>query len=94
MHEYEFSELTPEILDLSKLCMNTSQIDPDLYQKYDVKRGLRDISGQGVLAGLTEIGEIMAYDMVDGNMVPCQGKLYYRGYEIRDLVSGFVSEKR
>ena len=94
MHKNEFAELTPEILDLSKLCVETSQIDTALYQKYDVKRGLRDINGQGVLAGLTEIGEICAYDMKDGKMAPCEGRLYYRGCEIRDLVNGFVTEKR
>ena len=50
-----YSEITPEILDLSRLSEETSQINAELYKKYDVKRGLRDISGQGVLAGLTEI---------------------------------------
>lgn len=70
-----YSEITPEILDLSRLSEKTSQINTELYKKYDVKRGLRDISGQGVLAGLTEIGEIHAYDMVDGKLVPCEGKL-------------------
>ena len=65
-----YSEITPEILDLSRLSEKTSQINTELYKKYDVKRGLRDISGQGVLAGLTEIGEIHAYDMVDGKLVP------------------------
>lgn len=89
-----FSELTPEILDLSKLCSKSDQINEELYRKYDVKRGLRDISGQGVVAGLTEIGEIHAYDIADGQMVPCEGQLFYRGYEIRELVDGFISENR
>ena len=89
-----YSEITPEILDLSRLSEKTSQINTELYKKYDVKRGLRDISGQGVLAGLTEIGEIHAYDMVDGKLVPCEGKLFYRGMDIEELVRGFVSEGR
>ena len=82
-----YSEITPEILDLSRLSEKTSQINTELYKKYDVKRGLRDISGQGVLAGLTEIGEIHAYDMVDGKLVPCEGKLFYRGMDIEELAS-------
>ena len=53
-----YSEIIPEILNLAKMSERTSQINSELYKKYDVKRGLRDISGQGVLAGLTEIGEI------------------------------------
>ena len=89
-----YSEITPEILDLSRLSEETSQINAELYKKYDVKRGLRDISGQGVLAGLTEIGEIHAYDMVDGKLIPCEGKLFYRGMDIEDLVKGFVSDRR
>ena len=89
-----YSEITPEILDLSRLSEETSQINAELYKKYDVKRGLRDISGQGVLAGLTEIGEIHAYDMVEGKLIPCEGKLFYRGMDIEELVRGFVSEGR
>ena len=58
--------------------------------KYDVNRGLRDASGKGVMAGLTEIVEVKAYVIDDGDLIPCEGKLYYRGYEIRDLVKGFV----
>lgn len=88
-----YSEITPEILSLTKLVEN-SKIDPALYQKYDVKRGLRDINGKGVLAGLTEIGHIHAYDMVDGKQVPCDGRLYYRGYNIEELVAGFLKDKR
>jgi len=69
-------------------------IDPDLYAKYDVKRGLRDISGRGVLAGLTEIGEVHSYIIDENEMIPCPGKLYYRGYDIEDIVRGFMSENR
>ena len=89
-----YSEITPEILSLTKLAESTSKIDPALYTKYDVKRGLRDINGKGVLAGLTDIGNVHAYDMVDGKQVPCEGKLYYRGYNIEDLVNGFIRDQR
>ena len=89
-----YSEITPEILDLAQMSERASQINADLYKKYDVKRGLRDINGKGVLAGLTEIGEVQAYKSVDGKEVPCEGKLYYRGLDIEELVQGFVSEKR
>ena len=94
MQMNSYSEITPEILDLAQMSERASQINADLYKKYDVKRGLRDINGKGVLAGLTEIGEIQAYKSVDGKEVPCEGKLYYRGLDIEELVQGFVSEKR
>lgn len=79
----------------SELCRKGSAIDPALYEKLDVKRGLRDINGKGVLAGLTEISEIQS-SMVDesGSTIPCEGKLFYHGINIKDLVSGFIREKR
>ena len=72
-----FSAITDEIKNLSDLCLENSRIDPELYSKYDVKRGLRDRHGKGVLTGLTEIGEVQAYTIDDDEMVPCEGKLYY-----------------
>jgi len=89
-----FSEITPEILELTELCEKNSHINPDLYGKYEVKRGLRDINGKGVLTGLTEISEIRSYTIVDSEMVPCEGKLFYRGIDIEDIVRGFIKEKR
>ncbi|NMA65034.1 MAG: citrate/2-methylcitrate synthase [Clostridiaceae bacterium] len=87
--------LNNEWLDaLSTKAENCSIIDPGLYTKYDVKRGLRDISGRGVLAGLTEIGEVHSYIIDENEMVPCPGKLYYRGYDVEELVNGFMSEGR
>lgn len=94
MKELQFSEITPDILRLSKMCHDVSQINPDLYYKYDVKRGLRDLNGKGVLAGLTEISEIQSKAIVDGNELPCEGQLFYRGRNIKDLVRGFVDEQR
>lgn len=72
----------------------SSMINSELYTKYEVKRGLRDISGKGVLAGLTEISEILAYRIEEGDLIPCEGKLFYRGYDIEDIVNGFLSESR
>ncbi len=89
-----FSEITPEILALSELCKTNGSIEPGLYGKYDVKRGLRDISGKGVLAGLTEISEVCSSIEKDGQSIPCEGKLYYRGVDIEEIVKGFISEKR
>ena len=83
-----FCEITPELQRLSKLSEQCSMIDPDLYTKYDVKRGLRDINGKGVLVGLTEISDVCSTKMVDGKSVPADGELYYRGYNVKDLVRG------
>ncbi len=89
-----FSEMDNEIKRLSEICIENGAIDPELYGKYDVKRGLRDINGKGVLAGLTEISEVCSSAVIDGVSVPCDGKLYYRGIDIEDIVKGFVTEKR
>ena len=62
--------------------------------RYDVKRGLRDLNGKGVLAGLTEISDIIAKKMVDGQEIPCDGKLYYRGIDVEKLVAGALKEGR
>lgn len=90
----EYSMITPEIQNLASVCMKHGQIPPGLYEQYHVLRGLRDVNGKGVLAGLTDISTITSSREVDGKMVPCDGELRYRGYNIRDLVDGFVKEKR
>ncbi len=90
----QFSQVTPKILELSEICMKNSVINPELYGKYDVKRGLRDISGRGVLTGLTDISEIQSYIMEEEDMIPCDGQLFYRGINIQEIVSGFIKEKR
>lgn len=94
MQNYSYTEITPELLQLSRLLKENSQIDPSLYTKYEVKRGLRDLNGKGVLAGLTDISEIISYTIEDSDMIPCDGRLYYRGYKIQDLVQGFEKENR
>lgn len=88
------SEMTPEIIKLKEICIGNSTIEQELYLKNEVNRGLRDINGKGVLTGLTEISEICSKKIVDGKSVSCDGKLYYRGIDIEDLVAGFVNEKR
>lgn len=94
MQATSFSEITPEILALSKMCTEKDAINPELYTKYEVKRGLRDLDGKGVLTGLTDISEICSSKIADGVSVPCDGKLYYRGIDMEDLVAGFVKDKR
>ena len=88
----KFSEVTPEIKELAKKC--NKKIDEELFAKYDVKRGLRKRNGDCVLAGLTDISMINAYTMIDREVVPCEGKLYYRGIDIEDIVKGFIEEDR
>lgn len=70
------------------------RIDPALYDKYGVKRGLRDKNGKGVPAGVTNISQVIAYKQENGVEVPCDGMLLYRGYSIQDLVKGFVKDGR
>jgi len=82
------------IENYSKLVLERDVIDNELYRKYEVKRGLRDISGKGVLVGLTEISEIVSYVIEDGDLVPCEGKLFYRGINIENIVKGFLDENR
>lgn len=76
-----------------KLCVKNDQIDKNLYQEYGVKRGLRDEQGQGVLTGLTNISQITAFKNVNGEKIPCDGELLYRGYNVRDLVNGAVDKR-
>ena len=94
MVERNFSEITPEIKKLDKICENNSRIDPKFYSKYKGFRGLRDLEGKGVLTGLTEISEVYAKKEVDGKLIPCHGQLFYRGINIEDLVKGFIKEDR
>ena len=90
----DYSRITSRIRELSKRCTATSTIDPSLYQQYHVNRGLRDINGNGVLTGLTEISDIIAFKNVDGVKTPCEGELYYRGINVQDIVKGFMAEHR
>ena len=94
MEHNTFSEITPEIIRLAGMSEQAGIIDTDLFTKYDVKRGLRDLNGKGVLAGLTNISDVRASKIVDGVQIPTHGRLFYRGYDVKDLVEGFAGENR
>ena len=87
-------KVTPELTRLTDICYENSQIPVELYGKYDVKRGLRDLNGQGVLAGLTKISNVEAYRMENGKKIPCEGRLFYRGINVKDLTQGFLKDGR
>ena len=89
-----YSEITPMIRELAKKCQDSSSIDTALYTQYKVNRGLRDLQGNGVLTGLTEISEIQSSKMVNGESVPCEGKLFYRGIDVEEIVAGFANQHR
>ena len=92
-NQRNYSAITPEIIKYSKICSDNNNIDPSLYEKYDVKRGLRDRSGRGVLTGLTEISEIYSGDFIENKREFVDGQLFYRGYDVQDLVKGFVDRE-
>lgn len=87
----DYSEITPEVYELARKCIDDSVIDKELYTKYKVNRGLRDEKGKGVLTGLTEISEICAKDETGNSK---DGELFFRGYNIKDLTKGFLDENR
>ena len=91
---WEYSDIIPEINELAEKIQANSVIDPGLYNKFDVKRGLRDLDGKGVLTGLTDISTIKQNKLVDGKLVPCDGELYYRGYNVNDIVGGILEDNR
>ena len=92
--KYKFSEVTPEIRRLAENSIEGYKIEPSLYTQYDVKRGLRDVNGSGVVAGLTNISTIKVLNTGDGMPNHGKGKLYYRGIDVEEIVAGFVREKR
>ena len=91
---WNYSDNTPVIDGLTHKMEEHSVIDTGLYSKYNVKRGLRDIDGKGVLTGLTDISTIKQNKLVDGKLVPCEGELYYRGYNVKDIVHGITVDNR
>lgn len=90
----DYSANTPGINRLAEKMIGNSIIDTELYKKYDVKRGLRDLDGKGVLTGLTDISTIIQNKKVDGKLVPCDGELYYRGYNVNDIIGGILNDDR
>lgn len=95
MNYVDIHQSEEKVLDkLSKMAEDSGFIKPELYRKYEVKRGLRDLDGKGVLVGLTEIGEVHSYIMDEGEKVSVPGRLSYRGIDIRDIVNGFIGDNR
>ena len=90
-----YSEITPYVKTLSQLSDERNHITPDLYAKHQVNKGLRDLNGKGVITGLTEISTVIAKEKdAEGNEIPIPGRLYYRGVNVKDLVNGFIRDKR
>jgi len=95
MNYSEMEQSEENMLDeLSKMADRSGKIKPELYRKYEVKRGLRDLDGKGVIVGLTEIGEVHSYIIDEGEMVQVPGRLSYRGMDIQHIVNGFVCDNR
>lgn len=94
MSQAPYQEITDYLKKLSAISVSNNNITPELYGKYEVKRGLRDVNGKGVLCGLTEISEVKSTCIKDGLEVPCEGKLYYRGIDVEQIVEGFIKENR
>ena len=92
------SETTTQMQDFltrqAKVCHDNCEIEKDLYKELGVKRGLRDVDGVGVLAGLTNISCIQSSEMINGEKVPCEGKLFYRGYNIYEISRWIYEERR
>lgn len=84
----EITEFNNRLNKLAEYCMNSGRFDQDLYIEYDVKRGLRDSNGKGILTGLTEISDVVAFKSVHGRKIPIDGQLYYQGYNVMNLVEG------
>ncbi len=85
---------TPELKRLTSICKQNSTIESRLFSDYKVYRGLRAPDGRGVLTGLTEISDVMVNTEQDGKFVPCAGELYYRGYNVKDLVADIIGNER
>ena len=79
---------------LEKLAVHNDPINPDLYKTYDVKRGLRNANGTGVLVGLTRIGDVVGYEIKDGQKIAIPGRLIYRGYNVEDLIHDAEKNKQ
>lgn len=88
-----YYEVDKKVKALEQILVNAHRIDPNLYVEYDVKRGLRDSAGKGVLTGLTEVSDVSGYSLVDGRRIPAEGRLYYQGYDIFDLVEAHKDKK-
>ena len=91
----DYSAITPDRLKLSELCSGNSVINSEMYLEHKVFRGLRDLNGNGVLTGLTEVSDIQSFEIgEDGEKHPCRGRLFYRGINVEELVGGFIKDNR
>ncbi|HIS53169.1 MAG TPA: citrate/2-methylcitrate synthase [Candidatus Onthomonas avicola] len=88
-----YAEIERETAQYLARCTENDRIDPALFDRYDVKRGLRDKNGKGVMCGITNISQIEAFRTVDGVKVPCEGRLWYRGYDVYDLIRGLKGKR-
>lgn len=88
-----FVEMESDIRELERVLVQSHHIDPNLYIEYDVKRGLRDSSGKGVLTGLTEISDVVSHVLVNGRKLPAEGELYYQGINVYDLIHGLEGRR-
>lgn len=86
-------EMKEEFKELVAYCMEAGAIDSSLYEEYEVKRGLRDSNGRGVLTGLTEISDVVGSKIVEGKKVPAEGKLFYQGYDVKDIIKSFENRR-
>ena len=97
MNNQEMMELTTvdksEFEELVKECKRSGSIDQNLYIEYDVKRGLRDSNGNGVLTGLTEISDVCGNENVNGRKIPVDGRLYFQGYNVEDIIKGCTKDR-
>ena len=84
----DYAAIEKEARIFTEECVTNNRVDPALFAQYNIKRGLRDQDGKGVLAGITNISRIDAFEQRDGKQVPCDGKLWYRGYNVYDLIRG------
>lgn len=89
-----YSGNAPELEKYKQKCLDEGAIDLSLYTKYSVNRGLRDLNGKGVLTGLTEISEIQSKKFVNGEEIPCEGMLFYRGYNVKEIVADMAKRGR
>ena len=81
-------QLRDKIRFFEQELLKNHHIDPNLYVEYNVKRGLRDSAGKGVLTGLTEISDVNGYNLINGRQIPADGRLYYQGINVQDIISG------
>ena len=97
MNNQEMMQLDPkldaEFEKLVRFCTTSGNIDSNLYIEYDVKRGLRDSNGKGVLTGLTEISDVVGFENVDGARVPCEGRLYFQGQDVKSIIANAADRR-